>query len=92
MQGLNFKNELEWTGQQQGPKPETWKAKSGVGFLETAAEKFSCILETPDGRSHYLGPVAPISVNCTVSWLTDFTLLLLADVATHVPHQPTAVA
>ena len=22
-----------------------------------------------------LGPVAPISVNCTVSWLTDFTLL-----------------
>jgi len=39
-----------------------------------------------------LGPVAPISVNCTVRWLTDFTLLLLADVATHVPHQPTAVA
>jgi len=26
-----------------------------------------------------LGPVAPSSVNCTVSWLTDFTLLPLAD-------------
>jgi len=33
---------------------------------------------------HLLGPVAPSSVNCTVSWLTHFTqitLLLLADVA-----------
>jgi len=28
-----------------------------------------------------LGPVAPSSVNCTVSWLTHFTLLLLADAA-----------
>jgi len=27
------------------------------------------------------GPVSPGSVNCTVSWLTHFTLLLLADVA-----------
>ena len=26
-----------------------------------------------------LGPVAPSWVNCTVSWLTDFTLLPLAD-------------
>ena len=26
-----------------------------------------------------LGPVAPSSVNCTVSWLTDFMLLPLAD-------------
>jgi len=34
-----------------------------------------------DDHLAYLGPVAPISVNCTVSWLTHFTLLLLADVA-----------
>jgi len=33
-----------------------------------------------------LGPVAPISVNCTVSWLTHFTLLLLADVARDLSH------
>jgi len=33
-------------------------------------------------RSRFdLGPVAPSSDNCTVSWLTHFTLLLLADVA-----------
>jgi len=24
----------------------------------------------------HLGPVEPISVNCTVSWLTHFTLLM----------------
>jgi len=34
-----------------------------------------------DGRKikYHLGPVSPTQVNCTVSWLTDFALLPLAD-------------
>jgi len=42
---------------------------------------YSCYWDYTSADFNGLGPVAPISVNCTVSWLTDFTLLLLADVA-----------
>jgi len=61
--------------------------------LPLASVVFGVVISTgPEiGSEHHLqcvdcdvkhsGPVAPSSVNCTVSWLTDFTLLLLADVA-----------
>jgi len=46
----------------------------------------TAILKTPSkgnliqlNEEHILGPVSPTQVNCTVSWLTDFRLLLLAD-------------
>jgi len=42
----------------------------------------AALLRRPEQPEQYLGPVAPIWVNCTVSWLTHFTLLLLAYVAT----------
>jgi len=49
---------------------------NNIKFGFTTLCIMTTVLYNEDGRS---GPVAPSSVNCTVSCLTDFTLLPLAD-------------
>jgi len=63
------------------------RAKFGEAWTSPAA---GAIVEFEFYRQHCAQRKA--TVFKLLRGLTDFTLLLLADVATHVPHQPTAVA